>query len=194
MLTSYIKTNCNNSFSARRSGPKYKKKDDSKLSYKDIDRKPVRLLNTIWRQIPALTNKNITNNDLLDIGKEMHKLDKNEEIFSKDQSSTCKFRISEEIDEEHEIELCKELELCWEIDEKEQEEDSYIFDNSSDEVINTSVRVSPDDKKITCDRGVQAFIPQSVTPEIRKWKKTSEEVRNETATGSYRSGISVPNA
>ena len=30
------------------------------------------------------TNKNITNDDLLDIGKEMYKLDKNEEILYKD--------------------------------------------------------------------------------------------------------------
>ena len=35
----------------------------------------------MWRQIPALTNKHITNNDLLYIGKEIHRLDKNEEIF-----------------------------------------------------------------------------------------------------------------
>ena len=61
--------------------------------------KPVRLLNKMWRQMPASTNKNITNNDLLDTGKEMHKLDKHEEIFYKDQSSTRKFQISEEIDE-----------------------------------------------------------------------------------------------
>ena len=122
------------------------------------------------------TNKNITNNDLLDIGKEMHKPDKDEEIFYKDQSSTIKFRISEKIDEEHETEVCKELELSRGIDEKEQEEESFIFDNPFDEVINTSVRVSPDNKKITCDRGMEAFIPQSVTPEIRKCKKTSEEV------------------
>ena len=45
------------------------------------------------------TNKNIANDGLLDIGKEMHKLDKNEEIFYKDQSSSRKFWISEEIHE-----------------------------------------------------------------------------------------------
>ena len=132
------------------------------------------------------TNKNITNNDLLDIEKEMHKLEKNEEIFYTDQSSIRKFRISEEIDEE--------LELSRETDEKEQEEESFIFDNSLDEVTNTSVRVSPDDKKITLDRGVQAFIPQSVTPEAKKCKKTSEKVQNAFATVSYRSVISVPKA
>ena len=76
--------------------------------------------------------------------------------------------MSEDIDEEHETKICKELELSREIDKKEQEEESFIFDNTFDEVINTSVRVSPDDKKITCDRGVQAFIPQSVTSDIRK--------------------------
>ena len=32
----------------------------------------------------VLKNKNITNDDLLAIGKEMYKLDKNEEIFYKD--------------------------------------------------------------------------------------------------------------
>ena len=79
---------------ARCSGPKYKKKDDSTPSYKDIDRRPLRLLTKMWRKILASTNKNITNNDLLDIGKDMHKLDKNEEIFYKDQSSTRKFQIS----------------------------------------------------------------------------------------------------
>ena len=102
--------------------------------------------------------------------------------------------MSEDIDEEHETEICKELELSREIDKKEQEEESFIFDNTFDEVINTSVRVSPDDKKITCDRGVQAFIPQSVTSDIRKWKKTSEKVRNAIATVSYRWAISVPKA
>ena len=55
--------------------------------------------------MPASTNKNITINDLVDIGKGTHKLDKNEEIFYKDQSSTHKFRISEEIDEEQETEV-----------------------------------------------------------------------------------------
>ena len=69
---------------ARRSGPKYKKKDDSTPSYKDIDKKPVRLLNKMWREMPASANKNIKNNDLLDIGKEIHKLGKSEEIFDKD--------------------------------------------------------------------------------------------------------------
>ena len=63
------------------------------------------------------------------------------------------------------------MELSREIDEKEQEEESIIFDNSFDEVINTSVRDPPDDKKITCDRRVQAFIPQKVTPEIRECRK-----------------------
>ena len=90
----------------------------------------------------------------------MYKLDKNEEIFYKDyQSSTRKFRISEEIDNEQEIEVCKELELSKDIDDKEQEEEYFIFDNSFAKVINTSVGVSPDDKKITCGRGVQVFIP-----------------------------------
>ena len=36
------------------------------------------------------TNKNNVNNDLSDIGKEMHKLDENEEICYKDHSSTRK--------------------------------------------------------------------------------------------------------
>ena len=36
------------------------------------------------RQMPASTNKNITINDLVDIVKGTHKLDKNEEIFYKD--------------------------------------------------------------------------------------------------------------
>ena len=84
------------------------------------------------------------------------------------------------------------MELSREIDEKEQEEESFIFGNSFYEVIDTSVRVSPADKKISCDRGVQVFIPQSVSPEIRKCKKTSEKVRNAIATVSYRSGISYP--
>ena len=86
------------------------------------------------------------------------------------------------------------MELSREIDEKKQEEEFFILDNSFDEVINTSVRVSTDGKKITCDRGVQAFIAQSVTPEITKWKKTSEEVRNAIATVNYRSAVSVPKA
>ena len=64
------------------------------------------------------TNKNISNNYLSDIGKEMHKLNKNEEIFYKEQSSTRKFWISEEIDEENEIKVCKELKLSREIDAK----------------------------------------------------------------------------
>ena len=114
--------------------------------------------------------------------------------FNKDQSSTRKFWISEKIDEKYQIEVCKELELRREIDEKEQEEESFLFDNSFDEAINTSIRVSPNDKKITCDWGVQALISQSVTPEIRKCKKTSEEVRNAIATVSYRSAISLPKA
>ena len=115
-------------------------------------------------------------------------------IFHKDQSWTRKFWIDEEIEEEHETELCKELELSREIVEMEQEEESFIFDNSFDEVINTSVRVSPDGKKITCHRGVQVFIPQGVTPEIKKCRKTSEKVRNAIATVSYKSAISVPKA
>ena len=53
--------------------------------------KLVRLLNKMWRQMPASANKNITNNDLLDIVEEVHKLDKNEETFYKDPSSTRKF-------------------------------------------------------------------------------------------------------
>ena len=79
------------------------------------------------------------------------------------------------------------MELSREIDEKEQEEESIIFDNSFDEVINTSVRDPPDDKKITCDRRVQAFISQKVTPEIRECRNAFEEVRNAIATVSYRS-------
>ena len=63
-----------------------------------------------------------------------------------------------------------------------------------DDVINANVRVSPDDKKITFDQSVQAFILQSVTPKIRKGKKTSEEVRNAIVTLTYRSTISVPKA
>ena len=100
--------------------------------------------------MPALTFRRITNNDLLDIGeKKMHKPDKNEEIFYKDQSLTGKFRIIKEIDEEHEIEVCKELELSRNIDEKKQEDKSFIADNSFDEVTNTNV--IHDGKKITCD-------------------------------------------
>ena len=64
----------------------------------------------------------------------------------------------------------------------------------TDKAINTSVKVSPDGKKITSDRGVPPFIPQSVTPEIRKCKKTSEEVRNAVGTVSYRSAIWVTKA
>ena len=110
----------------------------------------------------------------------MHKPDKNEEIFYKDQSLTGKFRIIKEIDKEHEIEVRKELELSRNIDEKKQEDKSFIADNSFDEVINTKVR--HDGKTITCDRGVQAFIPQSVTPDIRKCNKISEEVQNVSVT------------
>ena len=116
--------------------------------------------------MPASTIKNITNNNLLDTGKDMQKLDKNEKIFYKDQLLKRKFWISEEIDEEHEIEVCKWLELSREIDENEQEEESFIFDISFGEVINTSI----------------------------KDKKTSEEVQNAIATVCYRSGISVPKA
>ena len=70
----------------------------------------------------------------------------------------------------------------------------HLWYNSFDKVINTSVRVSPDDKKITSDWRVQAFISQSVLPEIRKFKKTSEKVQNTNAIVSYRSEISVPKA
>ena len=66
------------------------------------------------------TNKNIANDGLLDIRKEMHKLHKNEEIFYKDQSSSRKFWISEEIHEW--LELSREI-----------EGESFIFDNSFDE-------------------------------------------------------------
>ena len=41
--------------------------------------------------MPASTIKNITNNNLLDIGKDMQKLDKNEKIFYKDQLLKRKF-------------------------------------------------------------------------------------------------------
>ena len=145
-----------------------------------IAKKPVRLLNKISRQMPASTNKNITNNDLLDTGKEMHKLDKTSSLIKMKRSF---IKIShQQANFESE-----ELELSREIDEKEQEEESIIFDKSFDEVINTSVRDPPDDKKITCDRRVQAFISQKVTPGIRECRNAFEEVRNAIATVSYRS-------
>ena len=60
--------------------------------------------------MPTSTIKNITNSyHLLDNGKEMQKLDKNDDIFNKDLSAKPKFQISEEIDKEREIEVCKAL-------------------------------------------------------------------------------------
>ena len=50
-----------------------------------------------------------------------------------------KFQIGEEIDEEHVIEVFKELELSSDIGEKKQEQES--FDNSFAEAIKTSTRV-----------------------------------------------------
>ena len=50
-----------------------------------------------------------------------------------------KFQIGEEIDEEHVIEVFKELELSSDIGEKKQEQES--FDNSFDEAIKTSASV-----------------------------------------------------
>jgi hypothetical protein len=101
-------------FLACRSGPKHKKQDAGTTTSKESGRKPIRLLNKTWRHMLVSTkvfssSRNMTNNELLDIGKNMDKLDKCEEVFYKDQLSTRKFRISEEIDEEHENEICKEL-------------------------------------------------------------------------------------
>jgi hypothetical protein len=72
---------------------------------------------------------------------------------------------------------------------------SFIYDTLFDEVINTSIpKISTENKKVLCDKEVQVFIPQTMIPEIRKRKNTSEEVRNAITTVSYRSGISVPKA
>ena len=54
--------------------------------------------------MPASTNHNIIMIFWI-LEKQMHKLHKNEEIFYKDQSSTSKFQISKEIDEEQEIKV-----------------------------------------------------------------------------------------
>ena len=106
----------------------------------------------------------------------MHKLDKNEEIFYFYQSSTRKFRISEKIDEERGTEVCKELELSREIDEKEQE---LIKPLTLALKFLLMARKSPGIE--VCKHSFH----KSVTPEIRKCKKTSEEVRNAVGTVSY---------
>ena len=73
----------------------------------------------------------------------MYKLDKNEEIFYKDyQSSTRKFRISEEIDNKQEIEVCKELELSKDIDDIEVCKYSFHFIRNTIATVNYRSKIS----------------------------------------------------
>ena len=116
-------------------------------------------------------------------------------LFYQDQLSSRKFRLSEEIDEEHEQERLAEAQQRMDDIAAENEEHSFINDPSFDEIINSNApRTHMVPKIIKCDKEVQVYTLQSDCPEIRKCKKTTEEVRNAIATVSYRSGISVPKA
>jgi hypothetical protein len=103
---------------------------------------PLRSLNKIWRQLPVPVKKNtpkekvnfLTNNDLLDIGKEMQQLTGNERAYYMDQCSRRIFRLSEEVDEEYEEERAinstlKDLETSF------QEEESFSNPPEFEEII-----------------------------------------------------------
>lgn len=162
---------------------------------------PLRSLNKMWRQLPVPVKKNtpkqkikcVTNNDLLDIGKEMQQLTGNEKAYYIDQCSRRIFRLSEEVDEEHEEE--KILNSTLEEQEISFQEQEESFSNPPEFVENITPnpkRFAPDSKVVMVDKDIQVNI--NVCPEIRKGRNTTASIKDTIATVSYRAIISVPKA
>jgi len=135
--------------------------------------KSIHVLNKEWRfsEVPVKKHsrkkdKKLLNNDLLDIGVNMEIVTGREQIFYEDQLRARECRLSEEIDEEYELEMearaleNTEAEKAKELEQAEAEkeielENSYIFDDSCYEVVPKNKR------KLLCESG-QAKCDQEV--------------------------------
>jgi len=175
--------------------------------------KSIHVLNKEWRfsEVPVKKHsrkkdKKLLNNDLLDIGVNMEIVTGREQIFYEDQLRAHECRLSEEIDEEYELEMearaleNTEAEKAKELEQAEAEkeielENSYIFDDSCYEVVPKNKRkLLCESGQAKCDQEVQVSLLELPKLEIRKVRKTTEEVKNSIATVSVRAGVSVPKA
>ena len=107
--------------------------------------KQKRMLNKTWRLAPISDCKmkkgkgNKQNNDLLDIGKDMDKLTGREKMFYQDQLRERECRLSEEIDDEYELDCQHQCEE--KVAEERREEAELSFINSPEFEENYTPRV-----------------------------------------------------
>ena len=124
----------------------------------------------------------------------MEKLTGHDKIFYDDQRTTWKCRISEEIDQEYEESRLLAMEEAIEKAIEDEETESFIFYPSFDEMVPTSSRQPTQSKKTCVDETTQITTIDNPMPEIRKIKKSTEEIKDAIATVSSRAGVSVPKA
>ena len=164
-----------------------------------LEKKNIRQLNKSWRSMSFLRN-NVKIDNLFDIGKNMESLTGNEKVFYNDQNDKRKFRLSEEIDIEYEIEKQQELEMEREMMEQQADEYRYMMDDCDEETSNISV---PDQINVSLNRsGLTRNCASSVDsstqtefvvnrPKIRKVRDCSNAIKSTCAEVSVKCNIST---
>ena len=129
-----------------------------------------------------------TNDNLLDISKDAENLKGAEERFYKDQNGERVFRLSEEVDEEHEAERSTAMEL-------EEHEEQYGNPEEFQEV------QTPISSRAERSLHSPELTPLPATPsltaqlQVRKGgRNVNEEYKDAVATVSYRTAMSIPRA
>lgn len=163
----------------------------------------LRVRNRLWMEMtlpqPKAGRKRegVTNAALLDIGKDMHQLksDSTEMKFYDDQKGLRRHLLSQEIDWQFENER-DEIIKAQEIEDEALQEELSFIQEESNEIIPTSsnraLRESVLDRPIKIDQSTQANI--NITPEIRKTRNTTNEIKGTIAAVSSEAGVSVSKA
>ena len=147
----------------------------------------------------SFLRNNVKIDNLFDIGKNMESLTGNESVLN-DQNDKRKFRLSEEIDIEYEIEKQQELEMEREMMEQQADEYRYMMDDCDEETSNISV---PDQINVSLNRsGLTRNCASSVDsstqtefvvnrPKIRKVRDCSNAIKSTCAEVSVKCNIST---